>query len=662
MALARDFFLWFLLSFHVVGGAILFRRYFPRESPWFGFFLPALALPMALNFIEHFLALPSLLWLAPFTTGGLIFIIFRGGYSWEGLRVPIVVFLLAFAFVFAVRCINPNITPGSDGLTDLSMTLNYCHGEKIPPTDNWLPTMDYKWYYGFQDYAASVVKRLFNLDGGTAVNVSNALLSALTALAGAAIAYRLSGGKVWVAIVMVVMIEAAFTGSSAYIFLTMKDPSEWLADNLSGGFDRLPPPQSDHNPLWHLLGYDTGQFHSENGSGPMRRELQTAGFWTWRDEYRPNSAGHLFTLLSAFVVIELLRREKTTIPWVCAVLIPPLVVITTMWLVFFDGILCLGAITIALIIGIRPANWRWVAYGVGIGLIALWPTISDITTAQQTGGITPNPPEWRTPFWEYVVQFWPVILPWLAVCFIWKKMPIGVRFIHAVIPLFLVAMELFNIDNDRYNTYEKMWGPVFSTGIVCFFPLVATSRNVIGRLLAFIIFCCALITLCFRVYSHTNWIPWGAGAFNLQGDGYLKADPQKKRLLQVMSQLRDATALAGHCEFNYYESPAIEVFTDNRCYIAWFFAEERFGHGGESGVRTQLNNDFYAGKCTDPLGFLKANDIAAVVIWPGDKIPDALLAQWKAQLAPTYQYEDCRQGGEQNAGVFLRRPLLPIKR
>jgi uncharacterized membrane protein YkgB len=592
----------------------------------------------------------------------LLYVILRGGYVMEGMFAPIVIFLLAFAFTFWVRCLNPNITAGSDGLTDLSMMLNYCHGEKIPPTDNWLPTLDYKWYYSFQHYAASVVKRLFNLDGGTAINVSSALLSAFTAFVGAATAYRLSGEKTWVAVATVVMIEAAFTGSSAYIYLTMKDPGEWLADNLSGGYPRVKEVH-DTNLLWHLLGYDTGSFYVEDSSGyPMRRELQTSGFWTWRDEYHANSSGHFFTLFSVFTVVELLRRERSNFPWICAILIPPLVVITTMWLVIIDGIMCIGAVALALMIGRRPVNLVWVAYGVAIGLVALWPTFSDISTAPQGGSITWNHPEWRTPFWEFFAQFWPVIALWLILCFFWKKMPAGARWIHFLIPVFLIGIELFNIEDDRYNTYEKMWGPVFSAAIICFFPLAVTNRNIIGRLLAFIIFCCALVSLSFRIYSHTHWIPWDSGAFNLQGDGYLTADSQKKRMMQVLSQLRDDTVLAGHCEFNYYECPALAVFTNNRCYIAWFFSEERFGHGEEANERTQLNNDFYAGKNPDPLGFLASNDIAAVLIWPGDKLSDDFVAQLKKQLAPTYQYEDCRGGGPDNAGVFLRRPLPVIKR
>ena len=661
MSLVRDLFLWLIISFHVVGGAVLFRRYFPRESPWFGFLLPVIALPLCLNFIEHFVALPSLLWLLPFTLVGLLYVVFRGGFSWDGLYVPTAAFCLAFAFAFGIRLLNPNITPGSDGLTDLSMMLDYCHGEKIPPTDNWLPTMDYRWYYSFQHYGASVMKRMFNLDGGTALNTAHSLLSALTAVAAAAIAFRLSGGKAWVSIVMVVMIEAAFTGSSAYIYLMLQAPGDWLADNLSGGYDRVQR-LHDPSPLWHLLGYDTGQFPAGDDGTPLRRELQVSGFWTWRDEFHANSSGHFFTLLSVFTVVEILRKEKSNLPWICAILIPPLIVITTMWLVIIDGILCLSAVTLALIIGRRPVDWRWVAYGIGLGLILLWPTFSDITTAPQGGSITWNPPGWRTPFWEFVVQFWPVIFLWLTACFFWKQIPVGARLVHAFIPIFLIGIELFNIENDRYNTYEKMWGPVYSAGLVCFFPLMWTNRNLLARVLGVVIMICAFVSLGGRIHSQLSWIPWDSGLFNLQGDGYLTADPQKKRMIQVLSQLRNATVLAGHCEYNYYESPAVTVFTDNRCYIAWFFSEERFGHGGESGVRTQLNNDFYAGKCKDPLGFLTANAIDAVIIWPGDKLSDDFVAQLKTQLAPTYQYEDCRQGGADNAGVFLRRPLPVIQR
>ena len=57
MLLLRALLLWALVSVHVVGGAMLFRRLFAGESAWFGFIVPALAFCLGLNFIEHFVAL-----------------------------------------------------------------------------------------------------------------------------------------------------------------------------------------------------------------------------------------------------------------------------------------------------------------------------------------------------------------------------------------------------------------------------------------------------------------------------------------------------------------------------------------------------------------------------------------------------------------------------
>src|SRR5476651_1695036 len=123
MLLLRAVFLGLLLCAHVVGAAVLFRRLFPRESPWLCFLVPILALLSALNFIEHFVALPNLGWLLPFTLGGLTCAMLVPGYSWEGLRFPTLLFLLPFTFIFAVKCLTPTIFNGNEGIFNLSRVL-----------------------------------------------------------------------------------------------------------------------------------------------------------------------------------------------------------------------------------------------------------------------------------------------------------------------------------------------------------------------------------------------------------------------------------------------------------------------------------------------------------------------------------------------------------
>src|SRR5277367_3266891 len=106
MLILRAVFLLFLLCIHVLGAAVLFRRFFPKENPWFCFLVPILFSLIILNFIEHFIALPNLGWLLPFTTGGLLWGMVRPGYSWEGLRLPAILFVVMMTFQLLLKCLS----------------------------------------------------------------------------------------------------------------------------------------------------------------------------------------------------------------------------------------------------------------------------------------------------------------------------------------------------------------------------------------------------------------------------------------------------------------------------------------------------------------------------------------------------------------------------
>ena len=83
MLLLRALLLWSVVSVHVVGGAVLFRRLFGRDYDWYGFFVPMLALCLGLNFIEYFVPVPTLLWLLPFTTIGSLLLLVRPGFDFR---------------------------------------------------------------------------------------------------------------------------------------------------------------------------------------------------------------------------------------------------------------------------------------------------------------------------------------------------------------------------------------------------------------------------------------------------------------------------------------------------------------------------------------------------------------------------------------------------
>jgi hypothetical protein len=86
--------------------------------------------------------------------------------------------------------------------------------------------------------------------------------------------------------------------------------------------------------------------------------------------------------------------------------------------------------------------------------------------------------------------------------------------------------------------------------------------------------------------------------------------------------------------------------------------EDQCGHGGEAQFRDKQVNEFFAGNSPDALGFLRSNNITAVMVFPEDNIPDDVLQKITGQLAPDYFYIDCKgtdPGMPDNAGVFVRK-------
>jgi Uncharacterized membrane protein (DUF2298) len=649
MLILQAFFLWLMVSIPVIGGAIAFRRFFPHESPWFGFLIPPLAFVILINFVEHFIALPTLLFLAPLFLGFTIWSLFSPKFSKEGLLLPSLVFLGSFAFTFGIRCLQPDINYTSDGLADLNKINNFCQGDVLPPMDTWLPPFRYEWYYSLQHYAASVVKRLFDIKLGVAYNVSHALLSALTCVVGAAAAYRISGGKTWITLAIPFLIESAATGSSAYIQLTMHDPSLWLADNLSGAFED-PANNSPDNPLWKLL---AAPYHE-------RLELQVPGFWTWRDEYHANASGHFLTLFAVFVTAELVHLGRTNWPWVMAALIPVIAVVSSTWAFPITFMLCAGTVVAALFCGRRPEQVGITLIMLFAGLILIWPAFNEVTSSPEAPSIMLTQHEWAAPFWEFVIQWWPIGLLWIYGCFYFRELSFGIRCVMIVVPIMLIGLEWITIEG-RYNTIEKMWGYTYGVALIALFPFVASRRGIASRLIVIVLLASASISLCGWLRNASTWLPkplgaWPDAEFHLEGDHYLRANDQKKKILQILTQVKHATFLTGKSiAFNYYESPAPAVFTENRSFSTWTYFESVANYADVAQAREKLNNDFYSGAMTNRLQFLQSNNITGVLIWPDNDIPNDFLDALAKELDPSYQYMDCRGDGDKNAGVFLLR-------
>ena len=669
MHVIQALFLWSFVSALVVAGALAFRRFFPEESPWFGFLVPPLGFVALLNFVEHFVPLPNLLPLLPFLAALLVWLAASPKYSRRELMLPTLIFLGSFAFTFGIRCLQPDILPTSDGLSDLNKINNYCQGSTLPPVDTWMPPYHYVWYYSLQHYAASIIKRLFDVKVGVAYNTAHGLLSAFTCVAGAAAAHRISAGRIWITAAIPFLIESAATGSSAYIQLTTSNPNAWMANNLSGGV--ITPP--DDQWFWKWLALDPYR---------ERLELQVPGFWTWRDEYHANMAGHFLTLFAVFVAAELVFVRRTIWPWLMALFIPVLAVIASTWAYPISLLLCGGTLIIALACGRRPASYVPGGMLLAGGLILLWPSFYDVTSSPQVPDVILTQVEWRAPLREFLVQWWPIILLWIYGCFHLRSISPAIRWILLVLPLMLIGVEWITVEG-RYNTVEKMWGYTFGTGLIALFPVVAqramvniersvaecevwqTLRIILSvlsaRVIAGVLILSACVSLFGWMHNTLRWAPWHGGIFRLEGDHYLTSDDRKKQMLQILTQVRHGTFLSGKCIWCYNESPALAVFTGNRSYIAWSYFESVADYPDVATYREKLNNDFYSGAMADPLKFLRANKISGVIIWPDDDISSDLLGTLTKNLDSAYEYIDCRGNGDKNAGVFLARPLPALQ-
>ena len=641
MLLLRALLLWFLICSHIVGCAVLFRRFFPRESPWFGFFIFPLVFVFFFNFVEHFVALPTLGWLLPFTTLGLLWSMYRPGYSWEGLKLPTAIFLVAFTFTFTIKCLRPDIGTNSEGLADLKRVLDFSFGDTLPPVDGWMPPYRYPWYYNLQHYGCSVVKRLFDVDIGTAYNICLPLLCAYTCLVGAGSSYLVSKGNKWVAWLMVFVIESTLTGSSPFIAILSNNP--WLSINLNTDWDI-----HENNPLWPFLTPELDPTHEI-------LKLFAPGTWNWMDEFHSNLLGHFLTLSCVLATCEILAPKRSNWPWIWLLFLPILTAISSSWVLIFIGLLSAGALIMAWIAGRRPESIPVVVGWCGVMGILLWPTTFIYSSWPVGLGLQWIPSVSHTPIWHFVIQWWPVAIPWLLVLCIWNRLDLKMRWFHIAVLVLFVIVESINMGGWRMLTVEKMWGPVYSIGLVTLLAVVFTQPGWVFRFFSGVILLASILSM--GMWLNNTWVnlDWKRESLHLEGHTYVSENPIPQAMLQILERYHAKTFLCGTCGWSYDDSTALAVFSGNRCYIAWFTEENLSGRQDESLYRTQLNNDFYAGKLPDPLQFLEDNDISAVVIWPGNKIGDDVLGRIKNQIAPGYTYIDCKADGSDNAGIFVRR-------
>jgi hypothetical protein len=649
MLLLRAALLELLVCYHVIGAAVLFRRLFPRESPWLGFIVPTLMVMFVFNFVEHFIALPELGWLLPFTAIGLGWAMLRPGIVWRDMMLPGGIFLGVFTWVFFILCLNPSITANTEGVADMARVLDFCLGSKLPAIDTWCPPYDHGGYYTFQHYGASLLKRLFTLDIGTGYNMGFALLNTFVMFVGAGAAYYISGRRVWACLATLLVLLANFKGASVLLLVW----NTWHpVPNLYDVFDaRLANDIGDgwndpnrHNPFGWIFRYP-----------PPTLRMFPPAYDVYFPEFHANIGGDFMTLATLFMAGLTFKLERSNLPWICLLVFPLMTIITATWFEIVVAVLCAGCLATALIAGRRPEDWRIVGGGALLAILLIWPSVNSLLAGTYPVDVHFTPwVEYTNPY-EFLIQWWPVIIPWFCLFFVWRRMNLLGRWVHAAVPLLLIFFEVVTFA-DRGLTIEKNWGAIYGAGLVVFLPLVFVERGIFFRIVSVSFLFLGTIFVAVDAKMAYDF-SWGGNVLHLRGDIPIQLDPQKKRIEQVLARYHGVNVIAGKSVYSYNEAPVVVGFSENMCYIAWFMQEDQCGHGGEAQFRDKQVNEFFAGNSPDALGFLRSNNITAVMVFPEDKIPNEVLQKITGQIGSDYFYNDCKGDDPTapNAGVFVRK-------
>ena len=639
--------LWALVAVHVVGAAFWFRRLVPRESVWLAFIVPEILVVLVCNFIEYQFALTHLALLLPVTTAASVAGIFWPKCPWRVMRLPTLVFLGSFGFTFFLRLLRPNIEDVRDGMPDLSMIANYLYGQTLPAESTWLPPVKMEVYYCFEHYAASVLIRLFGVDIGTGFNISTALLSGYVCFLAGAIAWHLSR-KRWIVMLMVALTACAGPGDAGYLQMTCRwlDPQNLIDPYSMIGNGSVPGNWF----LRHLTPIDTYAQHL----------LMPPSYGVWVGCFHSAQAGQLLVCFAILALIELVRRKRTNWPWVSLALAPILILVTCTWGLPIILFLAAGGLIFCRRARIAPANLTVVlAMAAGLAvllerMLVYFLEVVPINSLTWSTGL-------HTQVLEFMVQWWPVYLPWLALFLVWRRIHPATRIVLIMSPLAFAGLEIWNF-GQRFDSTSKYWGLVYVAAWVTFLPEVVRQKAWPFRLILAFVVVNAVLSLAFwkTYYFYTIKLEEMG---HLDGLGQLRSDAAKARILEIVSGEKNQIIIPGRSAWANTESGLLPLFSHNRAYVAWsnFVDTIYYTNGMNEAVHRENDvNKIYDGENLHPLYFLRQRNIAALVIYPDDEISPSVVEQLKQNLAPYYSYEDAQHGtGCRNcAGVFLYRPEI----
>jgi hypothetical protein len=479
-------------------------------------------------------------------------------------------------------------------------------------------------------------------DIGTGFNLSSALVSAFDCFIAAAVAWRISRQNIWITLLAPVLMEGASTGATAYLWFTEPALNPNEADDIFSGLDN----SDNHSSLLKLI-------HDH-----CRYEVVPPGAWSWIGSFHSTTVGLFLVLFFVWSLTEILRRKVTNWPWICLGTIPLMTTVSSTWALPFEVLLFLCSMGQICCYGFFPRNFRLVLLAWGMATALMLPTITEYLTGSFVASFDWTGADCRIRLAEFLILWWPIYLPFLALLFAWKKLPPAVKTVLIALPTAYWGMDHITVAN-RYDWVGKFGSYIYSTGWVVLLPALYVRRAIVFRLLLVLLVASSLFSFWAWAGFFYRTDDWG-DILRLEGTGSYRWDPVLSTLLANLSRVHGKTILTGKTEGG--ESPVLAAFTGNRIFVTWWSDTDAIKVGSPAPhIAKQAGqevNDFYDGKCENPLLFLRTHDISAVVIFPEDTVRTSVIVSLKRNLAPYYEYVDCRGSDGPNAGIFFYHPEL----
>jgi len=668
-----------LILLNVFALGVLCSRWFPSLAVARA--AGVLAVVCSAFFLEHLVGLGSLAWMWPLCTAlsGLLLFRWRADWRTHGVLRAEAVFLAGFLYSLFWRASSPEITPSSERMTDLYFIVNYLEGVRLPPTDHWLSSLRFDFYYGLQHYGAALMARIFDLPPGYAYSLGFALVAGLAI----ALAWDFSGRFLHNRLLRLLVVGSLVVGGSGatpFLWAAYKAPASaeryaeiadrvWGNARFIGGSDRQ-------------LAWASGEpllAVPAPGFTPRSLPSENFGYQFALGDFHPPLGGY-FLLLLSLALIGLLEgsgsaghdaRQRTAAtrhaersPSILLGFTVPLQLATNTW-VFPLQLLTVGVWALWRWSAHRQPDWQGMAIGGFAGCCALFPFLKGLAERSGQGALQLVRPVDMTPLPQFLMMHWPLLL------FIAAALVIALRggqhrgllaAIAASTALMLALSEIIFFNDpsgehfERTNTVMKWWGFIHTAGILSLGTLLLAQSQRLVRM-AVVVSLASLNLYAIDVFQH--WKHLDKSSFGaLRGDSaYTRGDPVNREMMAFLRHAAPGVVLENQGCNAYCDAGIFALFAAKPLVLNWPMHQQTWRQNiGSVWILNTEIQQFYAGNHPRAAQWLASHDVHYIV-WNRRDAADA--AAWQRidkAISPGHIWKEFGRDGDRRIGFWIQAP------